>query len=861
MKENRLIFFWGVPTLGQSPDSGSNDKDPNPNKAIEAIKKGWEAHRKAFADKIALADTNGQNQSEIILSQIADILKQESKLEVTNEEIREAAYNYALGKYRNGKANEKSKKILKAIIKHKDILEAHGIKIAFSAGTDGTEHELVKNKQWHKEKAAALHTLLLANNLTLNNFTLDGPTRELINEYCTAVENSGDYQKIITDNRDKFLNGGGIFDAGLNIQRATDMKQRIFGKKAQLDKDSDNLTLDFGTTKDKLEERKSGVTFSLAEKPEVTPRLDADLIIDGMKISIYPSKKVFEVVPPKGREVVLKQVNVNKVQFIISTYVIGDVEFNEKGVPSTATTLGEKYDIDTEDGKILILHRDVDDAGIVDDLKHIKDWGGKDKNNFEYSGRFARIQKGNEYEYYIKEDGKKDYRKLGKAEAPAPKPIEYDYKLDGSKLTLKYTNAKGEAKESFYTIEIPAGVSMQIGANNGDQFIEFQDGEKKGLLEFNVANGQLQHKPKPGAKEQFFEFYNASKPEKGVIKITKKSEAPKPAPAPAPEEIPTDHTYEIKGNKLLVKFLGEEKKPPTEYILDIPEKVELSTYKSKEGDTFILVSSEFESKFITGHLEFDTTTRELKFGPKDKDSIWNKYEINLTGNTIKISKKAEAPAPAPNPPVAPPPAPPVKPAPKPAPLPIAPDVAPSIPEEDPPEKKQGQSGYEYQEKVFTPWAKQQMEKNRHAVTRMGLSTGPDEESDFDKYFKNKKKYVKELDKFIAKKGLAIVEFSANDCGPCQYLKPLFYQQAGRGYTHNGEKMRFGNFNQASYGEEFPGSKFGFSGYPAILIFKDGKVIAKFFGRSDNRKKLEERIKKILAKSDKNPGQVAEEEDI
>ena len=125
-KEKKLIFFFGAINLPTS-DPGDKDKNKDKNKAKTgpSLRDKFETVRQAFIDKISLdaVDTQGQKQQEIILAQVVDILKQHANLDATPEEIKEATRNYALGKYKNAKENEKSKKIIRAIIKNKDILE------------------------------------------------------------------------------------------------------------------------------------------------------------------------------------------------------------------------------------------------------------------------------------------------------------------------------------------------------------------------------------------------------------------------------------------------------------------------------------------------------------------------------------------------------------------------------------------------------------------------------------------------------------------------------------------------------------------------------------------------------------------
>lgn len=73
------------------------------------------------------------------------------------------------------------------------------------------------------------------------------------------------------------------------------------------------------------------------------------------------------------------------------------------------------------------------------------------------------------------------------------------------------------------------------------------------------------------------------------------------------------------------------------------------------------------------------------------------------------------------------------------------------------------------------------------------------------------------------KGLAVVDFWAPWCGPCQSLGPIMEEIA----SEQSSKAKFGKFN-VDEDLNIP-TEFGIQSIPAVLFFKNGAVIQTLIG--------------------------------
>ncbi|MBQ2917107.1 MAG: thioredoxin [Clostridia bacterium] len=80
----------------------------------------------------------------------------------------------------------------------------------------------------------------------------------------------------------------------------------------------------------------------------------------------------------------------------------------------------------------------------------------------------------------------------------------------------------------------------------------------------------------------------------------------------------------------------------------------------------------------------------------------------------------------------------------------------------------------------------------------------------------------------------LVDFWATWCGPCQMLSPILSEIA----EQYGDKIKVGKVNVDEYREL--AVKYQISSIPALLLFKEGKIVDTFVGFC-TKKELEEKL--------------------
>ncbi|MCX6734666.1 MAG: hypothetical protein NTZ25_02020 [Candidatus Peregrinibacteria bacterium] len=253
---------------------------------------------------------NEKFEEKVIIAKACDIISTE-KLDVTPEALKAAISTYESGEHRPANKDDKRDKILKALVEKKDELNKADIYFNINAGTDGTdwqEKSSKRNEEWHEDTKSALEKLLALNDngkLTIKDsngdvVTLSTEQVDLIKEY--NGKDAKDREAFVSEHKAEFLTHNGIFDLALNIQRAREMKERLYAERDEKGKitndedleisDDEYLDIKLGATPGKREERKSGITFY---KPE--PKDDANDTQDPPAGATGT-----EPVPPAGKE-------------------------------------------------------------------------------------------------------------------------------------------------------------------------------------------------------------------------------------------------------------------------------------------------------------------------------------------------------------------------------------------------------------------------------------------------------------------------------------------------------------------------------------------------------------------------------
>lgn len=79
-----------------------------------------------------------------------------------------------------------------------------------------------------------------------------------------------------------------------------------------------------------------------------------------------------------------------------------------------------------------------------------------------------------------------------------------------------------------------------------------------------------------------------------------------------------------------------------------------------------------------------------------------------------------------------------------------------------------------------------------------------------------------LKEIIESNKIVVVDFFANWCGPCKMLSPVIEDLSNEMTNVTFLKVNVDNFNEIA-------SEFQIMSIPAIIIFKDGKVVGKSVG--------------------------------
>ncbi|MEM8676233.1 MAG: thioredoxin [Cyanobacteria bacterium P01_G01_bin.67] len=81
----------------------------------------------------------------------------------------------------------------------------------------------------------------------------------------------------------------------------------------------------------------------------------------------------------------------------------------------------------------------------------------------------------------------------------------------------------------------------------------------------------------------------------------------------------------------------------------------------------------------------------------------------------------------------------------------------------------------------------------------------------------------EFEKLIAENQLVVADYTATWCGPCRVVAPLIDQLATN-YAESATVVKI-DIDQ----NPDAAKKYGIRSIPAVLVFRDGKVVENFFG--------------------------------
>ena len=185
---------------------------------------------------------------------------------------------YALGGFENPKhVSKEHLAILQGIAKLKSEGKLVQISFEYKGGTDATDTrerpDSGKYAKWHDKREAAFVRLLeYAESGKIEPSSLlehIKANKDKIKGYIDAEDRA----KYLTENKlndlfekSKGTEHGGLYDAGLALMRAENMKKMLEGDDAVLDPKKDSITLNLNTEKDRSKEhRNAGVRLKIAK--------------------------------------------------------------------------------------------------------------------------------------------------------------------------------------------------------------------------------------------------------------------------------------------------------------------------------------------------------------------------------------------------------------------------------------------------------------------------------------------------------------------------------------------------------------------------------------------------------------------
>lgn len=446
-------------------------------------------------------------EEDIALSHVADVIGLAAEsAEKAVEQIKGALRYYELGEYKKYYPNKEAEELLTKILDAKP----PGLQIDYLGGTDGTDHRLMKDKDWHKAKADAFEKLLAFNTAgKLSGLTLSPEQIDMITRYITEARADKGYEFVKDPTRkDLFIKGGGLFDAALALQRAEDMKQKIEGEDSawkvdQLAAGADTLYIETGTTKNKKEERKSGLKFSVIVAEEGNNGVPYEADADEAAAADEAAGEAAADAPPEDPN----KADIDRATFLGILFKTKEQAKADGDITADDEPKAGFYYVDpvSDSNNYAVAQNDTSPlAG--DKFEQILPANLKGKGFSIISGGDINRNNSGNQRYKLYKDGhlkttNADNQTLilapGKdpdvatnweveQEAPKEQTNENDHAYaieDDGRLRVIF---KGEGEPTYYTIVKPDNVTLYPNStdNDNDQFVTFGIGEDAAWIDF-----------------------------------------------------------------------------------------------------------------------------------------------------------------------------------------------------------------------------------------------------------------------------------------------------------------------------------------------------------------------------------------
>lgn len=645
----------------------------NPDKLIAAtneMKKAVEESRDSNFQDLP-EDTQGKKEAapeeKNPLKKLADLLKKEKNIEVSPDQLNNALLYYDPGLHEQDQnIADHEKSIIDAIFALKKEGKLKGIRINFMGGTDGMRHNKTQSKEWHQAKSIAFDKLIGFKDRTIPRNLLDDSKITLIRAYQKAVgEDTVDAFFQVQENKDAFFPGGALFDLALALQRAEDLKKKY--ENADLNNETDYLDLQLGANVDDQKQRISGISIAweqdyvpaetnddqnVSGEPPVT---DDDANVSGEPPAEPEADPNVEPAAPKHEYTYDKKTKILTIERPKLTKYTLTLDIPEG---SGVRTEIDKKKYTTKNGQpIAWINLPNGDAVIIwfDEQNQLQTNASEG-----FEGNFSVTLKDNVLKVEEVKPATDQPPTSGDATPEAGEQAEeedlskdYKYSFDGTKLIVTYLK-DGKPETISYLLEKPdaAEIIPRFDSKNPqDRFVRINLGDQSAWFEFDFQTGELAKGKIEGAKS-LLETHVIER-DGGIIRIRKKISAP-PTPPPAPPKAPPAKPgpkgeltepevlqmgkYELKGDKLIVKFIENAEKREGRikpYVLEVPPKAKIEIVNDRVKITI---------DGLTAYLKFKELYKDPEMVYEKGANLFDKYKIQFQhfNEVISVIPKMDA---------------------------------------------------------------------------------------------------------------------------------------------------------------------------------------------------------------------------